>query len=409
MYKITIKDGKEKQIINHHPWVFTGAIKSVKPRFTSGDYAEVYTHDDTFIAYGWYDEKSSTTLHLLSWDKNILINDEYIKTLVKRAIKKRESFFDNNSTNAFRLIHGEADFLPGIVVDYYNGELRVVLSSRFAEHFLPLLIETLEDEIKPKLIQVSSDPLHAKSEGISGKIRIYKDGIEINNPAERDNTFFLEDGIYYALPPGIGQKSGFYCDQRENRKIVEKYAKDKTVLDLCSFTGAFTLHSLKGGAKSVDAVDSSEDALRHLLYQIHLNEDNNVLPPLSRDKVTIKVANAFNYIREIEENKFDLMILDPPKLAPTKGKLEKAINAYKDLNRVAFLKIKDGGLIATFSCSSAMTREKFLLTLSWAAKDANVDIEILETLSSPSDHPIRLSFPESEYLTGYILRVNKIF
>ena len=179
------------------------------------------------------------------------------------------------------------------------------------------------------------------------------------------------------------------------------------MLDICSYTGGFTLHALRGGAKSVKAVDSSESALRHLLYQIHLNENKGTLPPLSREKVEIESYDCFEYVRGIEENKYDVIILDPPKLAQTKGKLENATRAYKDINRVAMMKIKNGGIIATFSCSGAMTRENFLLTLSWAAADAGVEVQVLETLSQASDHPQRLSFPESQYLKGFILRVIK--
>ena len=255
---------------------------------------------------------------------------------------------------------------------------------------------------------MTTDPFYASSEGLSDKVRYFIDGKETNlNKDDLKNTLFLESGLWYEAAPGKGQKSGFYCDQRDNRNAIEKYVKDKDVLDVCSYTGGFTLHALRAGAKSVKAVDSSESALRHLLYQIHLNENKGTLPPSSREKVEIEAYDCFEYVRGIEENKYDVIILDPPKLAQTKGKLENATRAYKDLNRVAMMKIKNGGIIATFSCSGAMTRENFLLTLSWAAADAGVEVQVLETLSQASDHPQRLSFPESQYLKGFILRVIK--
>ena len=408
MYRISVKEGKEKQLVKHHPWVFSGAIDKVEPAFEKGDWAEITSSKEVFIAYGWYDEKSHILLHLLSWDKKTKLGDSFVRNLVKESILRRRPYFSSSDTTAFRIIHGEADFLPGVAADVYANEVRIIVSSRFADNFLSEITGEIFRLLKPQLIQVTADPLYASSEGLSEKVRYYRNGGETKEDEESlKNIQFIESGIYYEATPGKGQKSGFYCDQRNNRNIVEEYAAGKTVLDVCSFTGAFTLHALRGGAKSVDAVDASETALRHLLYQVHLNENKKVLPPGSRDKVTTTSADAFDYIRTVEENKYDLMILDPPKLAKTKNKLENAQKAYKDLNRVAMMKIKDGGIIATFSCSGAMTREIFKLTLAWAAADAGVEVQILETLSAGEDHPIRLSFPESEYLKGYILRVIK--
>ena len=405
MYRITIHRGKEKQLLKHHPWVFSGAIASIE-NGEGADWAEVMSEDGRFIAYGYYDEKSHVVLHLLSWNREEKVESEFVSRLVKEAVLRRRQFFAMSDTTAFRLIHGEADFLPGIAADCYGSEIRIIISSRFGMHFLDIIISTLTEMLHPALIQTSADPFYGVADGIPDKVCYFRDGIETD--AEPDgNVQFAESGIYYEAAHGKGQKSGFYCDQRENRKIIERYASGRTVLDMCSYTGGFTLHALKAGAKSVDAVDSSESALRHLLFQIHLNEDKGVLAQGARDKVTIKNADAFDYIREIEDGKYDMIILDPPKLARTKSKLENAQKAYKDLNRMAMRKIKDGGIIATFSCSGAMTREIFQMTLAWAAADADAEIQILDFLSAGEDHPVRMSFPESEYLKGFILRVIK--
>ncbi len=408
MYRIIIKEGKEKLLMKHHPWVFTGAIESVKGTSNRADWAEVYAADGTFIAKGWYDEKSHIVLHLLSWDEDEITDDEFVRSLVLNTIRRRKEFFSMENTNCFRLIHGEADFIPGLAGDCYSREVRLILSSRFALNFLPVIINTIEKALHPSIIQVTADAFYASSEGISESVRYFRGGREIKeSEAPGDNTQFMESGIWYEIAPGKGQKSGFYCDQRENRNTAEKYTKGRTVLDVCPYTGAFTLHALRSGALSVDAVDSSESALRHLLYQIHLNENKGVLPPGSRDKVKTINADCFNHLRTIEENKYDLIILDPPKLAQTKGKLDNAVKAYKDLNRVAMTKIKSDGILITFSCSGALTRENFRLLLGWAAADAGCEVQILETLSAGSDHPVRLSFPESEYLKGFVLRVIK--
>ncbi len=405
MYTITISKGKEKQLLKHHPWVFSGAIKSIEGS-DGGDWAEVKSEDDRFIAYGYYDEKSHVVLHLLSWNQNEMVGDELVARLVKEAIMRRKTLFSSSDTTAFRLIHGEADFIPGIAADCYGREIRIIISSRFASKFIDVIIKTLNSMLHPSLIQTTIDPFYGPSDGLVDKVTYYINGEEVKEIEDR-NVQFAESGIYYEVQHGKGQKSGFYCDQRDNRKLIEEYAKGKRVLDVCSYTGGFTLHALKAGALAVDAIDSSESALRHLLFQVHLNEDKKILPEGSRDKVTIKSADAFDYMREIEEDKYDLIILDPPKLAKTKSKLENAQKAYKDLNRVAMRKIKDGGIIATFSCSGAMTRELFQLTLAWAAADAGVEVQILKTLSAGEDHPVRMSFPESEYLKGFIIRVIK--
>lgn len=408
-YTITIKEGKEKQLLRHHPWVFSGAIKKVEPQFNIASWADVYTEKGVFIAKGWYDEKSHIVLHLLSWNEKEKMGEAFVKRLVREAILRRRNFFSKDSTtNAFRLIHGEADFLPGFAVDAYASNVRIILSSRFAAAFLQSAVEEIDSLIHPNLIIATSDKDYASSEGLSERNR-YFIGAEEKKMADDaiGPVTILENGIYYEIPGTKGQKSGFYVDQRDNRVIAEEYARDKTCLDVCSYTGAFTLHLLKGGAKSVKAIDSSESALRHLLYQTHLNEEKGTIEKKSREKVEILSGDCFELLRAEEGGKYDLIVLDPPKLAKTKGALENAMKAYKDLNRVAMEKIRNGGILITFSCSGALSREDFKTVLSWSAKDARVEAEILRTLSQGEDHPIRLSFPESEYLKGYVLSIIK--
>lgn len=407
MYSITLKEGREKLPQKHHPWIFSGAIDKIMPSYTKADWAEVYSCDGRFIAYGYYDERSHIVLHLISWKRNDSPGDELIRNLVRQSVLRRRYLLSLNDTTALRLIHGDADFLPGIAADCYGKEIRIIISSRFADAFLPVIAAELDSMLHPSVIESTVDKAYASSEGLSEKTRHFREGKETKESDERPNVLFVENGIYYEAAPGKGQKSGFYADQRDNRQITELYAKGKTVLDLFSYTGGFTLHALRGGALFVNSVDSSESALRHLLYQIHLNENKGVLPPSSRDKVETHQANAFEFLRNAEKDKYDMMILDPPKLAKTKSGLEQAVKAYKDLNRVAMEKIKDGGIIATFSCSGAMTRENFQTIIAWAAADAGVEVQILRTLSAGEDHPVRVSFPESEYLKGFILRIWK--
>ena len=382
-------------------------MDSVEPSYTGPDWAEVVSKSGMFIAYGWYDEESHISLRLMSWNKKEKTGDDFIRKLVREAVFRRKEFFSLPDTTAFRLIHGEADFLPGFACDAYGKEIRILISSRFADTFLPVVASELTAMLNPSIIEAVTDRQFAGIEGLKERIRHFRNGEETKEDENRENVRFIESGIWYEAAPGKGQKSGFYCDQRDNRVITGHYAKGKTVLDLFSYTGSFTLHALKNGALSVDAVDSSESALRHLLYQIHLNEDKKTLPEGSRDRVSITPSDAFDFIRASEDGKYDMMILDPPKLAKTKSALENAMKAYKDLNRVAMMKIRNGGIIATYSCSGAMTRDDFRMMLGWAATDAGCEIQILHTLSAGEDHPVRLSFPESEYLKGYLIRVLK--
>lgn len=402
MLTIRIKEGREKLPLKHHPWIFSGAIDAIE----GGDigFSRVVDSNDQFIAYGYYDEKSHIALHLLSWNEDDEMGDDFIRRQVKNSVMRRADLMKKSGTTCFRLIHGDADFLPGVAADSYGKEIRMIISSRFADHFTSVIVKELDRLLHPSLIEVTVDKAFIGAEGLKETIKVYKGGEETKE-RERENAKFIENGIIFVSPSGTSQKSGFYCDQRDNRMITEEYAKGRTVLDMFSYTGAFTLHALRGGAKSVDAVDSSESVLRHLLYQVNINVDEKTIPEDSRERVTITSGDCFDYIRTIPEDKYDLIILDPPKLAKTKASLDNAMKAYKDLNRVAMTKIKDNGIIATFSCSAAMTREKFMMMLAWAASDANAEIQVLRTLSAGEDHPVRLSFPESEYLKGAIIRV----
>lgn len=409
MYKINIRQDKDKQLKRHHPWVFTGAIEKIEPGFTEGDWAEVLDSQGNFIAYGYYDEKSHIVLHLLSWDENEKPSEDWIRGKIRQAVLRRKNFFSGDSaTNCFRIVHGEADFLPGLAADCYAKLVKIIISSRFAYRFSDIAASELDAMLHPALISVSTDPAYCSAESLGEKSIYYKNGKrEKLDEASLENVTVLENGIYYEISAARGQKSGFYCDQRENRTAVEKYAENAVCLDVCSFTGAFTLHLLKAGAKSVKAIDSSESALRHLLYQVHLNENKKTIPAGSRSRVEIEEGDCFELLRKEKDGSYDLIILDPPKLAKTKGQLENAMKAYKDLNRVAMKKIKDNGILISFSCSAALAREDLRTVIAWAAKDADVEAQILETLSAGSDHPVRLSFPESEYLKGFILRIIK--
>ncbi|MBI9095600.1 MAG: class I SAM-dependent rRNA methyltransferase [Sphaerochaeta sp.] len=406
MQTITIKDGKEKQLLRHHPWVFSGAIDSISNSEEIG-IAKTVTQDGSFIAWGWYDPKSHIPLRLLSWNEEQEVDDKWWAKTIAASVLRRSPFFMDKTTptTTFRIIFGEADMLPGLVADVYGTLIRVDISARVAWDHKDLIVSTLEKLLQPAMIIITTDTAYCSVEGLSETVLFYQDGAYFTPSKRLEAVRFREEGLVYEVIPGKGQKSGFFCDQRENRKAIKAYCKGAVVLDGCSYTGAFTLHALRSGAAWVDLIDSSATALKQSLAHVHINQEANTIPKDSRERVNIIKADIFRQMRLIEKNKYDLIILDPPKLASTKAQADKAAKAYKDLNRLAMEKIKNGGIIATFSCSGAISSEMLRTILAWSAQDAGVEVQILRTLGQAEDHPIRLSFPESEYLNGFLIRV----
>lgn len=404
MQSVRIKAGRESIFLKHNSRVYSGAIIE-DTSLEDASIVNVTTADGSFIAWGWWDSRSFTKLHLLSWDEDIIPDDSWLRARIREASSLRKHILSEDTT-ACRLIHGEADFIPGLAADIYSDEIRIILSNRYALSHLAVIVSSLFECTPASLISVSVDRTHAQLEGMRQTVRHFTRAGEISAP-EGKNTCFRESGLWFEIEKGISQKSGFYCDQRNNRNIIEKYAAGKTVLDVCSFTGAFTLHALRAGCASVLAVDSSESVLRHLLYQVHLNENRGSLPAGSREKVSILKRDAFTLLREIEDDRYDMIILDPPKLAPKKSREKEALAGYKDLNLLAMKKIRSGGILATFSCSGALSRQDFTTAVSYAAADLGVDVQVLDFLSAGADHPVRLSLPETEYLKGLVLRVVK--
>ncbi len=405
---IRIVPGKEKSHLRHHPWVFSGAIDpSTRPE-SAGVY-RVETSEGRFIAWGVYDEDSHIQLRLLSWEEDVYPDRSWWENAIKASVFRRKAFFEDKDTQttAFRIIHGEADMIPGVAADVYGKVIRIIISARAAWNEKKTLVDTLENLLHPDMIVLNTDPSFCAIEKLHEVTEYYKGGKQFFPNERLDEINIRESGLYYSLLPGSGQKSGFYCDQRENRNRIEPYVKDATVLDGCCYTGAFTMHALRAGAKAVHAFDSSAEAIRRLLSNVNLNVMKGKLPEDSRERVKATKADIFETLREIPRNLYDVIILDPPKLAQTVKSLDNAKRAYKDLNRMAMEKIKDGGVLVTCSCSGALSREDFRTVLAWSAKDARVEVQVLETLGQAQDHPIRLSFPESEYLKVFILRVIK--
>lgn len=395
MYSVRLKKGKEKAVKHLHPWVFSGAIDQIKGKPDDGDIIMVTDHYDDFLAYGFYNSKSRVAVRLLEWNPETEINEDWWRKKIRKAVKYRDDL-DTSDTNTYRLIFSEADYLPGLIVDRYADFLSVQLLTSGVERIKFILLNELQELLGPKGIFDRSDAsarAHEGMEASSGGILL---GAE---PPEYVSV--KENGIFYQVNIAEGQKSGFYCDQRENRKSVADHAQGKKVLDCFSYSGGFSLNALSRGASEVISVDSSALALETLKRNMEINSFNSIPHRLIQSDVN-KQLRVF---RE-ENEKFDIIILDPPKYAPSRSALTKATRAYKDLNRLAMLLLEEGGLLATFSCSGAVDLNLFKQIIAWAALDAGKDVQFIQQFSQPADHPVRSSFPEGEYLKGLLCRVS---
>ena len=393
MNKIILNKGKDKAAWQLHPWVFSGAISAALGKPQNGDIVSVYNLEDEFIAYGIYNGNSRRAVRLLEWVPRQENCGRWWRNRVSKSVNNRLSLL-HDTNNTVRLIFAEADFLPGLIADKYADFISVQVHSAGIEKVKDIIVDQLVQLLQPKGIYERSDLKSREYEGLPDTNGILYGAV----PPEFVDV--IENGIHYQVNIVEGQKSGFYCDQRENRAITARYTKDKTVLDCFSYSGGFTLNAFREGAKSITSVDSSGLAIATLKNNIKLNGFDS-------SKHTAVQSDVNKYLRELGEQgeKFDVIVLDPPKYAPTRSALEKASRAYKDLNRRGLMLLNSGGLLATFSCSGAMDIDTFKQVIAWAALDAGKEIQFIYQYCQPEDHPVRASFPESEYLKGLLVRV----
>jgi len=376
-----------------HPWIFSGALDKIKGKPENGEVVTVRSADKEFLAYAYYNDQSRVALRLLEWDESIVIDKNWYEQKLRNAIASRAHVL-NEYTNTCRLVFSEADFLPGLIVDKYDDFLSLQVLSAGIEAVQEDIIAILRQELNPKGIFDKSDAgarKHENLEPVQGLLwgEAPPEFIEVH-----------ENGIKYHINIADGQKSGFYCDQRDNRKILAEYTKDKRVLDCFCYSGGFSLNSLKQGAAHVTSVDSSGLAVETLAHNLGMND-------FSADRQTSIQSDVNKQLRVFKEEgqKFEVIILDPPKYAPSRSALDRAARAYKDLNRLGMLLLEPGGILATFSCSGAVDMETFKQIIAWAALDAGKEVQIIKQFSQPEDHPVRVSFSEGEYLKGLLLRV----
>ena len=394
MNQVILKKGREKALLRRHPWIFSGAIQRVEGQPDVGETVAVHDAQGQFLAWGAYSPTSQIRVRLWSWDQDIVIDQTFFHERIQQALQLREAWIDQEQNTACRLVHGESDGLPGLVVDRYNDTLVIQLSSAGAERWRDAIVQALTDLLQPACIYERSDLAVRKLEGLEERTGIVYGDLP-NQPLT-----ITENKLRFNVDLIAGQKTGFYLDQRDNRQFCRGIAKGKSVLNCFAFTGGFTAYALNGGTESVLSIDSSEEAILQAKANITLNG-------LPIERCEWIVGDVFHELRTLRDagRGFDLVILDPPKFAPTAAQAQKAARGYKDINLYGFKLLNPGGVLMTFSCSGGIDTGFFQKIVADAALDAGVDAKILYHLSQAPDHPTNLAFPEGSYLKGLVVGV----
>ena len=398
MIKIILRKGRDESLRRFHPWVFSGAIADVQGNPSEGDIVAVHASDGSFLAYGHF-QIGSIAVRILSFDESAL-HPDFWEVMLSRALQVRISCGlhggDASQSNCYRLVHGEGDNLPGLIIDYYDGVC--VMQAHSVGMF------RAKKQISDALQKVYGPTLKAVYDKSSGTAP-YKACLDLidgymyrRDDFNDDEQIVLENGHKFMVNWTEGQKTGFFLDQRENRALVGSLSKGRNVLNLFCYTGGFSIYALAAGAKHVDSVDSSKKAMMMVDRNVALNGfDESVHTSLCCD--------AIDYLRDVPEGKYDLMIVDPPAFAKHRGALKNALRAYQRLNAAAISKVAPGGYVFTYSCSQVVDKEAFALAVFSAAAQTGRSVRILDRLNQPCDHSVNIYHPEGEYLKGLLLYV----
>lgn len=390
-----LKPGRETAVTKGHPWVFSGAVDRIdltSPDRVLGETIDVLDWKGNFLMRGAYSPVSQIRIRKWTSDPSEVIDIDFFSRKLHRAQQLRKNLVQLANTNAFRLVHAESDGLPGLIVDQYDDTLVMQCLTAGIERWRAIISELLVELTGCSRIYERSDADVRKLEGLEERVgSIFGD--------EPPELIMIEDGENkYFVDVKRGQKTGFYLDQHSNRHLVGEFTRNKKVLDCFSYTGGFTVTALLGGAEEVMSIDSSASA-------IDLARRNVALNAVEEQRVKFFVGDAFRLLRELRDRgeTFDIIILDPPKLAPTLAQTQRAARAYKDINLLAFKLLRKDGLLVTFSCSGGISAELFQKIIAGAAKDAAVEGRILVRMHQSADHPVALNFPEGAYLKGFIV------
>ena len=396
MIKVILKRGREESLRRFHPWVFSGAIAEIQGNPLEGDVVSVHASDGEFLAYGHY-QIGSIAVRVLSFDESALRAD-FWEDMLARALDMRVAcgLHGSADTNCYRLVHGEGDNLPGLIIDYYDGVC--VLQAHSVGMF------RAKKQISDALRAVYGSELKAVYDKSSGTAP-FKAGLDLidgylyrREDFHQNELAVLENGQKFLVNWTEGQKTGFFLDQRDNRALVGSVARGRNVLNLFCYTGGFSIYALANGAEHVDSVDSSKKAMMMVDRNVELNG-------FEPSRHTSLCCDAIDYLREVPVGKYDLMIVDPPAFAKHRGSLKNALRAYQRLNAAAISKVAPGGFVFTYSCSQVVDKEAFALAVFSAAAQAGRRVRILDRLNQPCDHSVNIYHPEGEYLKGLLLYV----
>ena len=393
MKRITLQKGKEKSLLRYHPWVFSGAIAKKENGIAEGDIVEVYNSDNQYLATGHY-HNSSTCVKVFSFEQ--VEPDEMFWTgKIANAFDYRRSLglTDNFETTAFRLVNGEGDFLPGLIIDWYNGNIVLQFHSygmyRLRDTFVKALLNLFGDKVRS---------IYDKSSATLPEITGFQPSDQLLY-GSFDEVLIRENGVPFYIDIVNGQKTGFFIDQRENRHIVGHYSAGKDVLNLFCYSGGFSAYALKGGARSVDSVDISKKA-------IELTEKNIAeLGASFAEKHHAFAENVFDFLEKVPDYGYEVVVLDPPAFAKHHKVKEQGIKGYRNLNRLAMRKVAKGGFLFTFSCSQAISKDDFQTIVFSAAAMEGIPLRVVRHLEAGADHPVDIFHPEGSYLKGLLLQL----
>jgi 23S rRNA (cytosine1962-C5)-methyltransferase len=384
---VILEKGKDKAVKNRHHWIFSGAVKSL-PEFEDGSLLPVRSAEGEFLGTAYFNRRCSIIGRMVSFDETPPL--AALEQHIGRAIARRLPFF-GAETNAYRLVNGEGDAVPGLVVDQYKDILVLQVSTLGMERLKSFVVDGLVRRLAPRSVYEKSNLPSRREEGL-GDCEGLLSGENV------ESVEILENGLRFMVDLVRSQKTGFYLDQRENRRLAESWARGRTVLNCFSYTGAFSVFALKGGALAVDSVDTSEHALE-------LARENCRLNGVEGDGNHFFVMDVFDFLRQ-KDLRYDFVILDPPAFAKKKMEVVRACRGYKDIHRIVFQTIPSGSLVMTFSCSFFVDETLFQRIIFQAAREASRNIRILQKHHQAYDHPINIYHPESDYLKGFLLYVD---
>lgn len=389
--KVILRHGKDESVKRFHPWIFSGAVKQIAGKVEDGCWVEVFSSDGTYLASGHYQQKGSITVRILSWEQESPDIGFWTRK-INQALERREKMglLRHPELNAWRLVFAEGDFLPGLIIDFYDYHLVVQCHSMGMQKQAPLIAEALQSVLGPSLktIYHKSEPSMISGTSAHGDSFLFGDS---------DSAVMNENGSHFRVNWVMGQKTGFFLDQRENRALLKSISEGKRVLNTFCYTGGFSLAALSGGATLVHSADSSKPALDLLQENIALNR-------MEEMNHHVFASDTLQYLKGCKET-YDIIILDPPAYAKHLSARHNAIQGYRRLNAAAMQILPPGGLLMTFSCSQVVDRKMFEGAVMAAALDVRRKVTILQRLVQPADHPVSLYHPEGEYLKGLLLMV----